>query len=178
MTDQPMSLLIVEDDVDFRESSVRWMQRKGHHVASAASGAEAISLLDRQQFDVGIFDMNMPGMTGIELLQRIQQEQVDIEVIILTGQGTIETAVQAMKLGACDYLTKPFPLGDLEHHCRLAAERGKLRKENQQLREIISRGRRKTKIVGESPAMKKVTRLVERVAPTDKPVLTAFNHKL
>ena len=166
-----MSLLVVEDDTDFRESSMRWMERKGHNVSGAASGAEALSLLSRQDFDVGIFDMNMPGMTGIELLQRIQQESIDIEVIILTGQGTIETAVQAMKMGACDYLTKPCPLGDLEHHCKLARARGQLRKENEQLKAIISRNTPKTKIIGESKQMLQVTKLVSRVAPTDKPVL-------
>ncbi len=171
MKDRPISLLVVEDDLDFRDSSTRWMRRKGHHVEAAASGAEALSLLERQHFDVGVFDMNLPGMSGIELLQRIQQDHIDIEVIILTGQGTIETAVQAMKLGACDYLTKPFPLNDLEHHCQLARERGRLRRENQQLKEIISRSAQKTEIIGQSKGMVAVMKLVNRVAPTDKPVL-------
>jgi DNA-binding NtrC family response regulator len=113
VSDEPISVLIVEDDADFRDSSARWMQRKGHHVAAAAGGAEALSLCSRQDFDVGVFDMNMPGMSGIELLQRIRDDSIDMEVIILTGQGTIESAVQAMKMGASDYLTKPCPLGDL-----------------------------------------------------------------
>jgi DNA-binding NtrC family response regulator len=166
-----MSLLIVEDDADFRDSGARWMQRKGYAVAAAASGAEALSLCERQHFEVGVFDMNMPGMSGIELLQRIRDDDIEMEVIILTGQGTIESAVQAMKMGASDYLTKPCPLGDLEHHCVLARERGRLRKENEQLRAIISRGRRKVSLIGQSPVMRDVNRLVERVAPTDKPVL-------
>lgn len=166
-------MLIVEDDADFRDSSARWMQRKGHEVAAAASGAEALSLCARQDFDVGVFDMNMPGMSGIELLQRIRDEDIDMEVIILTGQGTIETAVQAMKMGASDYLTKPCPLGDLEHHCRLARDRGRLRRENSQLKAIISRGHVKTAIIGDSPEMRNICRLIDRIAPTDKPVLIA-----
>jgi DNA-binding NtrC family response regulator len=166
-----ISVLIVEDDADFRDSSARWMQRKGHEVAAAASGAEALSLCARQDFDVGVFDMNMPGMSGIELLQRIRDEAIDMEVIILTGQGTIETAVQAMKMGASDYLTKPCPLGDLEHHCRLARDRGRLRRENIQLKAIISRGHVKTEIIGDSPEMRNICRLIDRIAPTDKPVL-------
>lgn len=170
---KPMSLLIVEDDADFRDSSVRWMERKGHNVASAASGAEAIGLCERQQFDVGIFDMNMPGMSGIELLQRIRDSESDMEVIILTGQGTIESAVAAMKMGACDYLTKPCPLGDLEHHCKLARERGRLRRENQQLKAIISRGKKPAKLIGESAGMRELVKMIHRVAPTDKPVLIA-----
>ena len=171
MSDGSISVLIVEDDADFRDSSVRWMQRKGHHVAAAAGGAEALSLCSRQDFDVGVFDMNMPGMSGLELLQRIRDESIEMEVIILTGQGTIESAVQAMKLGACDYLTKPCPLGDLEHHCRLARERGRLRKENRQLKAIISRGHKQTQLIGDSPSMREVRKLIDRIAPTDKPVL-------
>lgn len=147
------------------------MDRKGHRVAAAASGAEALGLCSRQMFDVGIFDMNMPGMSGLELLQRVRDQDIDMEVIILTGQGTIESAVAAMKMGASDYLTKPCPLGDLEHHCVLARERGRLRKENRQLKAIISRGRRPARLIGESPGMREVARMIQRVAPTDKPVL-------
>lgn len=171
MTEVPISLLIVEDDADFRDSSLRWMQRKGHVVAAAASGAEALSLCDRQHFDVGIFDMNMPGMSGMELLQRVRDQNIDMEVIILTGQGTINSAVQAMKMGATDYLTKPFPLGDLEHHCQLARERGRLRRENEHLKVAISRSRPASELVGSSEAMTRVSKLIARIAPTDKPVL-------
>lgn len=171
MLTQPINLLIVEDDADFRDTSARWMQRKGHQVAAAASGAEALSLCERQTFDIGIFDMNMPGMSGIELLQRIQDSSIDMEVIILTGQGTIESAVQAMKMGASDYLTKPCPLGDLEHHCELARQRGNLRRENKQLKAIISRGQTVTPIIGNSPEIRNIIKLVQRIAPTDKPVL-------
>ena len=110
-------------------------------------------------------------MSGIELLQRLRDDDSQIEVIILTGQGTIETAVQAMKLGANDFLTKPCPLSDLDHHCQLAYERGRLRKENRQLREIISRTQESGTIIGESPAMQSVVKMVQRIAPTDQPVL-------
>ncbi len=166
-----ISLLIVEDDPGFRDSSARWMQRSGHHVAVAGSGAEALALIERQQFEVGVFDMNLPGISGIELLQRVREAGNEMEVIILTGQGTIESAVQAMKMGACDYLTKPCPMRDLEHHCVLARERGKLRRENQHLKTLLARAQRPPKLVGDSPAMQEVVRLVQRIAPTDKPVL-------
>lgn len=169
--DPLLSILIVEDDADFRDASARWMQRKGHAVAAASSGAEALWLCEQQDFDVGIFDMNMPGMSGIELLQQIRQNQIAMEVIILTGQGTIESAVQAMKLGANDYLTKPCPLGDLEHHCELARQRSRLRRENEQLRAIISRGQRPSELLGHSAGMQAVRKLIGRIAPTDKPVL-------
>ena len=171
MSEDSISLLIVEDDAEFRDSCKRWLQRKGHVVEAAAGGAEALSLCERQDFDVGIFDMNMPGMTGLELLQRLRELDAKLEVIILTGQGTIESAVQAMKLGACDYLTKPCSMHDLEHHCRLANERGKLRKENERLKSAISRSQSEPKLIGESPAMLEVKRLIGRISPTDKPVL-------
>ena len=171
VNEKPMSVLIVEDDEDFRDSSARWMDRKGHRVASASGGAEALSLCERQRFDVGVFDMNMPGMSGLELLQRVRDQNIDLEVIILTGQGTIDSAVQAMKMGASDYLTKPCPLGDLEHHCELARERGRLRRENERLRTIISRGRQPVALIGESQQIRGVRHLIGRVAPTDKPVL-------
>lgn len=171
MSQTPIQLLLVEDEDDFRDTCARWMQRKGHQVTAVANGAEAISLCERQGFEVAVFDMNMPGMSGLELLQRVQQMKLDMEVIILTGQGTIESAVAAMKMGACDYLTKPCSLGDLEHHCLLALNRGQLRKENRQLKELISRTRPACEMVGVSVAMRDVMRMIEKVAPTDKPVL-------
>ena len=167
----PINLLLVEDEDDFRETTARWMTRKGHQVAEAPNAQEALVLFERQHFDVAVLDMNMPGISGIELLQRIKAENIDTEVIILTGQGTVESAVQAMKMGACDYLTKPFPLGDLEQRCRMAWERGQLSKENRQLKEVIKRQAPKNEMIGESTAMKDVFRLIERVAPTDKAVL-------
>ncbi len=170
-SEHPINILIVEDDADFRDSSARWMRRKGHRVEAASSGAEALRLCEQQDFDVGIFDMNMPGMSGIELLQQVRHNQIDMEVIILTGQGTIESAVQAMKLGAGDYLTKPCPLGDVEHHCELARQRGLLRRENQQLRAIISRSQPTGDLLGRSSGICTIQKLISRIAPTDKPVL-------
>ncbi|QDT09506.1 sigma-54-dependent transcriptional regulator [Planctomycetes bacterium K23_9] len=171
MTDTVLNLLIVEDEDDFRESCARWMQRKGHRVTAVGSGAEALGLCETQDFDVAVFDMNMPGMSGLELLQRVHTLDIPMEVIILTGQGTIETAVASMKLGACDFLTKPCSLGDLEHHCLLASNRGQLRKENRQLKALISRQRPAMDLIGDSPAMNQISRLITKVAPTDKPVL-------
>jgi len=171
MSDGAMDLLIVEDDADFRETCTRWMTRKGHRVHDAANAHDAIALTEKRTFDVAIVDMNMPGMTGIELLERMKSAHLDTEVIILTGQGTIESAVNSMKLGASDYLTKPFPLDELEQRCRLAWERCRLGKENKQLKAIIRRTQPKVRIIGESQSMRDVFRLIERVAPTTKPVL-------
>ncbi|MEX0704086.1 MAG: sigma-54 dependent transcriptional regulator [Planctomycetales bacterium] len=168
-----MDILLVEDDVDFRQNCARWFARKGHQVAEAGSGSEGLALLERAVFDVAVLDMNLPGMTGLELLDRVKSAgtEIDAEILMLTGQGTIETAVQAMKLGASDYLTKPFPLAELEQRCLMAFERGRMRKENRQLKQLIQRGRPRTKIIGRSEALECVLKLIERVAASGKPVL-------
>ncbi|MEW4486449.1 sigma-54 dependent transcriptional regulator [Thalassoglobus sp. JC818] len=166
-----INLLIVEDDDGFRETATHWLQRQGHHVEQSPNGADALHIAGTRHFDVAIVDMNMPGISGMEVLQRMHEQCPDTEIIILTGQATVDNAVEAMKLGATDYLTKPFPLGDLERRCLQAAERGRLNKENRQLRTLLDRSKPKTKIIGESPSMKEVFRVVNRVAPTEKAVL-------
>ncbi|MEM9702726.1 MAG: sigma-54 dependent transcriptional regulator, partial [Planctomycetota bacterium] len=169
--DRPLDLLLVEDDPDFREMAGHFLSRSGHRVSQAADGSEALEAARRSEFDIAVVDMNMPGLTGLEVLDRLRDLQPLLEVLILTGQGTVETAVQAMKLGACDYLTKPFPLPDLEHRCRLAAGRRQIRKENTQLKALLARGRTSTAVIAESPPMRRVMELVDRVAKTDHTAL-------
>jgi DNA-binding NtrC family response regulator len=171
MTENAVRLLLVDDEDDFRLSCAKYMERKGFLVKAAASGAEAMSMLESETFDVAVFDMDMPGMSGLELMQRVKESSFDVEVVFLTGHGSIETAVSAMKLGACDYLTKPCSLGDLQHRCLLANDRNLLRRENLQLKAIVSRAKPKQVLVGQSAAMLDVTRMIEKVAPTSKPVL-------
>jgi DNA-binding NtrC family response regulator len=171
MMDQPLNLLLVDDEDDFRRTSAKWLSLKGHAVTEVSNAAEALGLLERLTFDVAVFDMNLPGMSGLELLQRVNEGNIDIRVIMLTGQGTVETAVSAMKLGACDFVRKPCLMGDLEFHAYRARERHQLEKENKQLKAVISRARPAAKFVGESESLAHVARLVEKVAPTNKPVL-------
>ncbi|MEO9593358.1 sigma-54-dependent transcriptional regulator [Rhodopirellula bahusiensis] len=168
---QTIKLLLVDDEDDYRRSCGKFMERLGHTVRSSASGAEAMTFLDREDFDVAVFDIDMPGMNGLELMQRVQEEAFDVEVVFLTGKGTIEACVQAMQMGACDFLTKPCSLVDLEHRVQLASQRGKLKKENQQLKAIVTRNRPAPKLVGNSVAMKDLSRMISKVAPTRKPVL-------
>lgn len=168
---QTMQLLIVEDDTQFRDTCAKWFTKHGHHVLEAGTGQAALDQLNKHQCHVAILDMNLPGLTGLELLERIRDTDLETEVVMLTGDGSIQSAVQAMKLGACDYLTKPFPLAELEQRCRMAYDRGQTRKQNRQLRELLHRQRPTSRMVGDSPAMGEVFRLIERVAPTDKPVL-------
>ncbi len=166
-----IDLLLVDDDPDFRESVARRFTRRGFQVQQAAHGEQALQLASLRQFDVVILDMIMPGLSGIQVLEQLKLSHPESEVILLTGQGTIETAVQAMKLGAYDFLTKPFPLGELEVLIEKAYERRQLRKENVQLKEVLSRSEPEPTIVGKSAAMQEVFRLIERAGRTEKAIL-------
>jgi len=168
---QQIDLLIVDDDPDFRASLARRFLRRGYQTEQAASAEEALELLQRRQFDVAILDMVMPGTSGIELLGSLKQISPECEAIMLTGQGTIETAVEAMKLGAHDYLTKPVPLAELEARIAKACQRRRLSKENQQLRAFLAMNRPVEEMIGKSPAMQEVYRLIRRAGPTDKAIL-------
>lgn len=166
-----MDLLIVEDDADFRCTLQQWMSRHGHRVAETGRGADAVKLIAGRHFDVMIVDLHLPDMSGLDLLRTLQDASRETEVLVLTGSATIETAVEAMRRGAYDYLTKPFPLAALEERCRKAAEHGRLRKAAEQWKAIARRQQPREDIIGESSTMCELRRLIERIAPTDKPVL-------
>jgi DNA-binding NtrC family response regulator len=164
-------LLIVDDDAEFRDALCSRFTKQGFEVQAAANGQEALELAVRRNFDVAIFDMMMPEMTGLELLKRFKESHPECEVLLLTGQGSIESAVEAMKLGAYDYLQKPFPLKDLESVAIKAFERRNLRKENKQLKVLLERSQPSSEMIGQSPAMQEVFRLIQRAGPSDKAIL-------
>jgi DNA-binding NtrC family response regulator len=164
-------LLLVDDDIEYRSSVARRFVRRGFRVQEATSGEEALDLAERRQFDVVMLDMVMPGMSGLDVLEKLRVSNPECEIIMLTGQATVETAVEAMKKGAYDYLTKPFPLADLELLIEKAYERRKLSKENMQLKAVLGRSEPSSEIIGRSPAMREVFRLIERAGPTDKAIL-------
>jgi DNA-binding NtrC family response regulator len=164
-------LLIVDDDDEFRGTVVRRLTRRGYRIREATDGESALALAEQHQFDVALLDMVMPGLSGVEVAERLKASHAECEVILLTGQGTIESAVRTMKLGAFDYLTKPCPLADLEVVIEKAVARRQLRKENVQLKEILARTQPRSDMIGDSPAMQEVFRLIERAGPTDKAIL-------
>jgi len=168
---QDVRLLIVDDDSDFRSTLVRRFTRRGYHIHEAANGETALELAASHQFDVAILDMVMPGMSGIEVLEKLKADNNEVEAIILTGQSSVDTAVQAMKLGAYDYLSKPCALAELEVLIEKAFERRQLAKENLQLRTVIRRAQPDSKMIGQSPAMLEVFRVIERAAPTHNSIL-------
>ena len=168
---EDVDLLVVEDDEDFRSTLVSRFERCGFEVQDAPDGEAAWGLVQRRDFDVAVFDMMMPGISGLDLLKQFKEHKIDSEVILLTGQGSIETAVEAMKAGAFDYLTKPFPLKELETLIDKAYERHCLRKENRQLKALLQRTQSESDMIGRSPAMQEVFRLIERASPSDKAIL-------
>jgi DNA-binding NtrC family response regulator len=171
MPDSKLDLLLVDDDTELREAMQSYFTSLGHRVATAECGEAALDMLAGRSFAVAVVDMVMPGMTGLELLGKINEDNPEIEVILLTGQGTIERAVEAMKLGAYDFLSKPVRMKQLEAVVAKAGDASKIRKENTQLRAIIERDLPKHRMIGNSPAMQEVYRLVERAGPSDKPIL-------
>jgi DNA-binding NtrC family response regulator len=168
---QNVDLLVVDDDDDFRSTLVERFRKRGFQVQDAGRGEQALDLAQRRDFDVAIFDMMMPGLSGLELLEKFKANHAECEVILLTGQGTIETAVAAMKLGAYDFVTKPFPLKELEALVEKAHERRLLRKENLQLKALLERSQPQFEMIGQSPAMQEVFRLIQRAGPSDKAIL-------
>lgn len=166
-------LLVVDDESNLRLVVQKEMSRQGHEVETASDGEAAWESLEHEDFDVILCDINMPRLDGIRLLRRLREKsQNPPEVIMLTGQATVETAIEAMKLGAYDYLTKPYRITELAALVQQAAEKQKLKIDNQRLRAQIERTHQSMpEIVAESPQMKEVLRLVQRVAHSDTSVL-------
>jgi len=168
---QDYCLLIVDDDDEIRERCAQYFRRQGFRVVTAPDGEVALALVREHEFHVAILDMAMPKMSGVELLERLRLSIPEIEVVMLTGHGTIETAVQSMQLGAHDFLTKPVRLPHLQAVVERALRSGELQKENRQLKAVLEHTQSSGGMIGESPAMQEVFRLIERVGPTDKPIL-------
>jgi DNA-binding NtrC family response regulator len=164
-------LLIAEDEANLRLVLQKELQRLGYRVQAAPDGEAALRKLEESNVDVLLCDINMPRMDGMELLRRVHERPNPPEVIMLTGQGTIETAVEAMRIGAYDYLTKPYSITELDVRVRQAAEKRKLRVDNQRLRAQLERHSGLPEIISVSEAMNEAIRLVERVAPSDASVL-------
>src|ERR1043165_5895684 len=166
-------LLVVDDERNLRLVVEKEMTRQGHEVACAEDGEAAWTLLESQDFDVVLCDINMPRLDGLGLLRRTRERlQSPPEVIMLTGQATVESAIEAMKLGAYDYLTKPYRIGELSALITAASDKQQLKIDNQRLRAQIARTSPSIPdIVAESPQMKEALRLVHRVAPSETSVL-------
>ncbi len=167
----PTRIIVAEDEANLRLVLQKELERAGYEVRVAPDGEAALKLLEETNVDVMLCDINMPRMDGMELLRRVHQRPNPPEVIMLTGHATVETAIEAMKLGAYDYLSKPYHITELDALVRQAAEKRRLRVDNQRLRAQIARQADAPDIVFESAAMRETMRLVERVAPSEASVL-------
>jgi len=163
--------VMVIDDLDSARSMVKRALSRSFEVYDFAGVAEALPALERADFDCVVTDLRMPEIDGMEGLRRFKQRIPDLPVVIVTAFAEVETAVEAMKAGAFDYLKKPFEPEELELLVGRAVEHGRLRRENQRLRSALDDSFSTHGIVGRSAAMREVVSILERVAPSDVPIL-------
>jgi len=164
-------ILIVDDDIVVRDSLRKWFESEGFEVSIAPGAAAALEMLSRQRFDLALVDIKMPGVDGIELQAKLREIDASMPVIIMTGFASVETAVRALKNGAYDYITKPFDPDELVHLVNKAISHKRAEREVSRLKENLDEIFPETRLIGQSPAMKRVIELVETVAPTDATVL-------
>jgi two-component system, NtrC family, response regulator AtoC len=173
VSDKPKSKpkLMIVDDLDSARQMIKRALGRSYEIYDFASIAEALPALDRAQFDAIVTDLRMPGIDGIEGLRRFKAKLPDVPVVLVTAFATVETAVEAMKAGAFDYLTKPFEPEELELVVERAVEHARLRRENASLKTALAGEFNVSGIVGRSAGMKEVVSILERIAPTDVPIL-------
>lgn len=172
---EPISgrILVVDDEVGMREFLAVCLTRAGHRVASAKSGADALRMLSEEDhgFDVVVTDLTMPGVHGMEVLRHAGTVSGSPSVIMVTAYATTDTAIEAMKLGAYDYLLKPFKVDEIQVVVQRALEQRELTSENRRLRDALRGVHTLDRMIGRSDAMQKVFELVRRVAATRTNVL-------
>jgi len=168
---EEIGILIVDDEASVRDSLYQWFKADGYRVDTAEEATSALKKLQENPWDIILLDIKMPGMDGIELQSRIKQIDKNIVTIIITAYAAVDTAIQALKDGAFDYVTKPIDPDDLSRLIRNAIEKRRLVTENIQLRQQIEELLLPDEVVGESPAMKRVMEMVNTVAKTDSTVM-------
>jgi DNA-binding NtrC family response regulator len=168
---QPPAILIVDDEPIVQQSLAEWFRSDGYEVDSAGNAKEALRKVAEGHYDIALVDIKMPGMDGLELQARLAEVAPSLTVIMITAFASVDSAVKALKAGAYDYVTKPFDPDELSHLVRRAVEHRSLRSENIRLKESLEVIAGKAKIVGSSPAMRRVLELVDAVSATDATVL-------
>ncbi|MCB0265367.1 MAG: sigma-54-dependent Fis family transcriptional regulator [Calditrichaeota bacterium] len=168
---KPYKILIVDDEPSVCNSLGEWFLEDGFNVETAQSGEIALQKMHGNTFDIILLDIKMPGMDGITLQKKIREIDPNIIVIIMTAFASVETAVEALKLGAFDYITKPFDPDDLSRLVRNAIKQKDLSDENVQLKDQITELRGMDEIVGTSDKIREVMEMVHTVAETDSTVL-------
>jgi DNA-binding NtrC family response regulator len=168
---QSLRVLFVDDEKSLQEFMRSELPRIGHEVTVCPDGRTAMKILEKSSFDVAILDLRMPGMTGIEVLEHLKQVAPNTEAIVMTGHASMETAIDAMRLGAFDYITKPCKLVEIQAILQKVAEKRVLQNKNIALQNRVVAAEGPTVLVGGSPAMQAVHRLIATVAPTNSTVM-------
>ena len=171
MSDAPAQILVIDDDKAMRDACYQILSRQGYQVELAAGARQGLTLLERSSFDAILLDLVMPDMDGLEALKKIKALDPEVEVIIITGYGTIQSAVETIKAGAFHFLSKPFVPDDLRNLVNRALEKRRLDLENIYLRQELKSKEDKSVLVYESEAMARIMDMISRVAPTDSTVL-------
>ena len=164
-------ILIVDDELIVRESMQGWLEEDGYHVEVAETAEVALGMIGEKEFDIAFLDIKMPGIDGIELLKRLKDQYVTIDVVMMTAYASVDNAVEAMKIGAYDYLTKPFDPDYVSMMVRKIMARRQLEQENVRLKENIETALKHVHIIGESSAIQAILKQVEEVASSDTSVL-------
>jgi DNA-binding NtrC family response regulator len=165
-----INVLVVDDEEPFRRLLKKELTRKGYAVEVAPDGSEALRLLHGKSFDVILLDVVMPGIDGISLMKKLKEDSGTPAIIVLTGKATVETAVEAMKNGAYDYLTKPYKLDELVIVIDRAYEYSRLSVKSKLLEQELVRKESPFEFIGRSRQLRDILALIQKVAPTDSPV--------
>ena len=168
---QPLRMLVVDDEVNIRNALVTMLEKKGYQVRGVGTAEEALEQLEAAPVELVITDLRMPGIGGMEFLHRLKKKWPDTEVVVMTAYGSIDTAVEAMRYGAYDYLTKPIDRERFPVVVGKALERHALAHENKQLRDRLETRTRFDQMVGESEPMQRVYSLVDMVSDSAVTVL-------
>jgi DNA-binding NtrC family response regulator len=171
VTEAPAQILVIDDDKAMRDACFQILNRQGYQVELAAGARQGLTLLERSSFDVILLDLVMPDLDGLETLKKVRAVDPDIEVIIITGYGTIQSAVESIKAGAFHFLSKPFVPDDLRHLVNRALEKRRLDLENLYLRQELKSKDDRRVLVYQSESMQRIMDMVARLAPTDSTVL-------
>jgi DNA-binding NtrC family response regulator len=166
-----LRILFADDEAHLRDLMQMELPRLGHEVTVCPDGSAALKALEKGSYDAALLDLRMPGLTGIEVLTKVRQISPDTQVIILTGHATVDTAVQALRLGAFDYLTKPCKWAELEVLLARVAERRDLANRAAALETRLKAAEGSPTLIGETPSMQSVRRLIDTIAPTDAGVM-------
>ncbi|MEW6602650.1 MAG: sigma-54 dependent transcriptional regulator, partial [Nitrospirota bacterium] len=164
-------ILVIDDEESIRELLKDFLESKGMEVVATSNGESGLNLLKEEKFDLFLLDLMMPGISGLDVLREAANEKITVPSIVITAHATVQTAVEAMKLGAFDYITKPFNLEEFFLSVKRALDVSRLQEENIRLKQELKKKFGYSKIVGNSLPIQNVIKFIEKIADTDSTVL-------